>query len=75
VGTGHCLSHSRVALQPLGFDPLALLVPFDSKRCLDNLDSRSRMDIDRQCSVLSKPRVARGFDFFADPPAREFAAL
>jgi hypothetical protein len=50
-------------------------VPFDSKRCLDNLDSRSRMDIDRQCSVLSKPRVARGFDFFADPPAREFAAL
>jgi hypothetical protein len=29
VGTGHCLSHSRVALQPLGFDSLALLASLD----------------------------------------------
>jgi hypothetical protein len=34
VGTGHCLSHSRVAFQPLGFDSIALLAPLDTKVAL-----------------------------------------
>ena len=31
VGTGRCLPNSRVALQPLGFNSLALLASLDTK--------------------------------------------
>jgi hypothetical protein len=53
VGTGRCLSHIRVAAQPLGFNSLALRGHSNNVLALDIVPARVIIDIDRHRSVLA----------------------
>ena len=68
MGTGRCLSSSRVASQPLGFESLMLRGHSTLMISLDTARGGSIIRNDRQCPVTSfRPRMTTGaFVFVLD---------
>ena len=61
MGTGRCLSSSRVASQPLGFESLILRGHSTVMISLDTKRSRFIIKSDRQCPVANfRPRMTTG---------------